>query len=69
MKLFKRISVANRIIKAYKRLSALLEDNQVYSEEVKEAFKLFKEGADKIVRVFPNYGDLYDKIVEVLKDV
>ena len=66
MKLFKRLSLVNKILKAYKNIKKLLDNNKNYSNEVKEAFELYRQASEKIVKVCPSYKELYLDILEEL---
>ena len=68
MLFFKKLSLANRILKAYKRLKELIENNKNYSDEVKGAFDLYKQGSEKLVKIIPSLKDLYLEILDVLKN-
>lgn len=68
MFLIKKITLANRIIKVYKRLKELIENNKNYSDEVKAAFDLYKQGSEKLIKIIPSLKDLYNEILDVLKN-
>lgn len=67
MNLFKKIGLANRILKAHKSLKELVEANK--NNDVKEGFDLIKKGAEKIANAIPRYKELYLEILEVLQNV
>ena len=62
----KKLSLANRILRAAKSLKELVNANK--SDEVKEGFKLIQKGAEKIADAIPRYKELYLEILEVLKN-
>lgn len=68
MFILKKLSLANRILKAYKRVKELLDNNKNYSDDVKEAFDLYKQGSEKIISIVPSLKDLYLEILDVLKN-
>lgn len=62
----KKLSLANRILRAVKSLKELVNANK--SKDVKEGFELIQKGAEKIANAIPRYKELYLEILEVLKN-
>ena len=68
MNIFKKVIRINRILKAYKGLKELAENNKNYSDDVKAGFDLIKQGAEKLVNTVPALKEAYLDAVEILKD-
>lgn len=62
----KKLSLANRILRAVKSLKELVNANK--NKDVKEGFELIQKGAEKIANAIPRYKELYLEILEVLKN-
>lgn len=68
MNILKKIGLVNKILKAYKSLKEIKDNNKNYSNDVKDGFEMIKKGAEKIAVAIPRYKELYLDIAEALKN-
>lgn len=68
MNIFKKISLLNKIAKAWKEIKALIDGNKKLTEEARqiafEQIALF----ERMQVLFPNAKDVIGKLIEIIKN-
>lgn len=69
MNFFKKISLANRVLTAYKGVKELAETNKGKGEEVKKILDNLKADFEALLALLPFLKDLFNEVKELLKNV
>lgn len=69
MNIFKKISLANRVLSTIKSVRELAESNASKAKEVKKVLDNLKADFDALLALLPFLRDLYNEIKELLKNV
>jgi len=69
MNIIRAIILYNKFNKAYKSSKKLIDSKQGLAEETREIVGDIRKSAQKLVKLLPDYTDVYLDVEEIVKDV
>lgn len=68
MNIFKKISLLNKIAKAWKQIKALIDGNKKLTEEARQIALEFVALLERTKKLFPCAKEVIEKIIEIIKN-
>lgn len=68
LNIFQKISLINKIAKAWKEIKALIDGNKKLTEEARQIALEFVALLERTKKLFPQATEVIEKIIEIIKN-